>query len=172
MTLHRSTNAVFRSQDVPWLQWAFGVSSYVSLLPGFLIFHLTGSNCSSLHESRQDSENPHMPPPPKIQQHQLGCLQTQRPHTGRQGTCANLRLPEESHGQKRPPEIELLRSGYDLGNLFPGKKSDWTDTAQKWMGCSQPGSFISSYAGEPISESPRGGNQTQMMESASLKSTS
>lgn len=110
--------------------------------------------------------------PAKIQQHQLGCLQTQRPHTGWQGTCANLRLPEESHGQKTPPEIELLRSGYDLGNLFPGKKSDWTDTAQKWMGCSQPGSFISSYAGEPMSESSRGGNQTQMMESASLKSTS
>lgn len=77
MTLHRCTNAVFRSQDVPWLQWAFGVFSYVSLLPGFLIFHLTGSNCSSLHESRQDSENP-------------------PPHTHPKDSTTPVRLPSNS----------------------------------------------------------------------------
>lgn len=168
MTLHGYTNAVFRSQDVPWLQWTFGVSSYVSLLPGFLIFHLTGSNCSSLHESRQDSKN--LPPP--------------------KGSTTPIRLPSHSEttlGARAPVPIsgflknpwskEATRNWATKKWLWPWKSFSWQEVWLNWYstemkGCSQPGRFISSYAGKPMSESPGGGNQTQMTKSASLKSTS
>jgi hypothetical protein len=44
--------------EAPLLQRTFGVSNHASFLSGLLIFHLTGSNCPSLHESRQESQNP------------------------------------------------------------------------------------------------------------------
>lgn len=100
------------------------VSNGVPFFSSLLIFHLTGRNCPSLHESRQDSQNPLWP----TESSAMPILLSSSPeaHLTPLGGGEPVSISgflKNATVQKKPLEAGLLRGSNDLVKFLRGEKS-------------------------------------------------